>query len=44
MNNAENQVKTGKKAAKPKGTQFAFLLYPENLPQKTEDESRGFGA
>lgn len=44
MNNAENQVKTGKKATqKPKGTQFAFLLYPENLPQNWEDELEALG-
>lgn len=44
MEDTKNQVKTSKKASqRPKGTQFAFLLYPENLPQNWEDELEALG-
>ena len=44
MTDTKNQVKTDKKPSqKPKGTQFAFLLYPENLPQNWEDELEALG-
>lgn len=44
MEDTKNQEKTSKKASKkPKGTQFAFLLYPENLPQNWEDELEALG-
>lgn len=44
MEDTKNQEKTGKKATqKPKGTQFAFLIYPESLPQNWEDELEATG-